>query len=147
MKKIAISFVSGCILAVASTAVFALEEPAANPVDIAHVLDTLQQQGYIAVHEIKLDNNVYEAEAIDSMGAKIDVKVNALTGAILEPKLPPSKMTMKDAIKKAENSGFKNIYSIESHDDGFEMKAFNHEGKKIEYHLNLNGQATTKEMR
>ena len=142
--KIGISTILvGSLMALASTAILADDMPAKS-MDMVNILTNLKDQGYVAVHEIKFDDNVYKAEVINSAGNEVKVKIDAQTGKVIEPKDKENTMSMLDSVKKAEAAGFKNIYAVESEDDGFKMKAVDKDGKKVKIHFDLSGNVTSK---
>lgn len=47
------------------------------------VTERLKQTGYTSIHELDLDEAVWDAEAVDAQGQRVEVRVNGFTGAIL----------------------------------------------------------------
>lgn len=135
----------GSLMALASTAILADDMPAKS-IDMVNILTNLKDQGYVAVHEIKFDDNVYKAEVINSAGNEVKVKIDAQTGKMIEStsKEKENNMSMLDAVKKVEAAGYHNIYAVESEDDGFKMKAVDKDGKKVKINLDLSGNVTSK---
>lgn len=142
-KQNIINLITGCVLACASTAVLADDMPA-NSMNMSNILSNLKNEGFVAVHEIKFDDKVFKAEVINSAGNEVDVRIDPLTGKILDPKSEENKMSMMDAAKKVEAAGFHNIYSMESEDHGFEIKAMDKDGKKTEIKIDAAGNMTSK---
>lgn len=141
MKKFAIGLIAAS-MALVSSVVFA-EDSTTQQTSQTHnasmmtVLSNLQKQGYVAVRKIELDENIYKAEAVDKLGRKVDVKVNAQTGSIQDPQTPPVKITMMDALKKAQASGLQQVTEIEATDKGFALEAINKDGKKVNFNIDI----------
>jgi uncharacterized membrane protein YkoI len=49
----------------------------------AEVTQRLQAAGYTAVHELDLDEAVWDVEAVDAQGQRLELRVNGFTGAVL----------------------------------------------------------------
>ncbi|MFZ5491509.1 MAG: PepSY domain-containing protein [Pseudomonadota bacterium] len=47
------------------------------------ITERLKGAGYTSIHELDLDEAVWDAEAVDTQGQLVEVRVNAFTGAIL----------------------------------------------------------------
>jgi uncharacterized membrane protein YkoI len=141
MKKFAIGLIAASMALVSSVSLAEnnnSQQTQTNNASMMTVLNNLQKQGYVAVRKIKLDDNIYKAEAVDKLGRKIDVKVNAQTGSIQDPQTPPVKITMMDALKKAQASGLQQVTDIEATDKGFELEAINKDGKKVDFNIDIN---------
>ena len=49
----------------------------------AEVTQRLQAAGYTSVHELDLDEAVWDVEAVDAQGQRLELRVNGFTGAVL----------------------------------------------------------------
>jgi uncharacterized membrane protein YkoI len=49
----------------------------------AEVTQKLQGAGYTTVHELDLDEAVWDVEAVDAQGQRVELRVNGYTGAVI----------------------------------------------------------------
>jgi uncharacterized membrane protein YkoI len=49
----------------------------------AEITQRLQAAGYTSVHELDLDEAVWDVEAVDAQGQRLELRVNGFTGAVL----------------------------------------------------------------
>ncbi len=107
------------------------------------ILQNLKSGGYVIVEKIKYDGGVYKADVIDAQGNDSTVTVDE-AGKVTAP-AKVTKITLMDAVKKAQAAGYNNIYYIEKEDHGFEIKAVGKDGKKMELEFNVSGNMTSKD--
>lgn len=53
----------------------------------AQLIQSLQQGGYSRIHDVEFDDGIWEAEATNSQGQRVDLKLHPQTGAVLREKL------------------------------------------------------------
>jgi hypothetical protein len=51
------------------------------------ITERLKAAGYTSIHELDLDEAVWDVEAVDAKGQRVEVRVNGFTGAILSSSL------------------------------------------------------------
>lgn len=114
------------------------------PIAVSKVLQSLEAQGYVAVRDVELDNGVYKADVISTDGAKQDIEVNAMSGAIKGHKNPPNHFSAIDIAKKVEDAGYQ-ITKMESDGDTYKVKSLDRDGKKTSLKVNaMTGDITKK---
>lgn len=111
-------------------------------VSMVVLLQNLKNSGYVLVKEVELDGNTYKVVARNSAGDKVKFKVDAQTGTIPADVAakPEKRLTMLEAVAKIKDSGYTYIQKVEFEDGKYNVKAFDKDGKKIEFHINpMNG--------
>lgn len=136
MNKFLIN-IAGVVLFCISGFAFAGDLPPTDSISMSTVLKNLQTKGYIAIHEVEFDDGMFEAKVVDAKGQFFKVKVNPTSGEITTNKdSAPVKLSMLDAVKKAESAGYQRIAKIESHRDGYKLKAVDKNNKEVELKIN-----------
>jgi uncharacterized membrane protein YkoI len=117
-----------------SSALFAFSVYAADvpqhAMPMSNIINKLTEHGYVVVNKIDYDNNVFHVEGIDKQGKEVKSDVDPASGKITDTSTDKAKLTLSQAVKKAEQAGYKNIYSIEASGDKFEVKALDKDGKE-----------------
>ena len=86
MKKLARKNLVGlAALAALVTGSFAVAQTATttNWMDPNDVIRSLESAGYTDVHDLEKDDGIYEAEATNSTGQKVDLDIDPATGNVL----------------------------------------------------------------
>lgn len=122
-----------------SFAVAAEDRLPTNSVPMSKVLRNLQEQGYSVVLKVELDNGMYDAKVMDAKGKELKINVAPQTGEVIKPKAQTARLTMMEAVKKAEEAGYKGIYRVTTSQNEYEMKGYDKDSKKV----SLNVDATT----
>jgi hypothetical protein len=126
-KALLLSFI---LLSGITSTIFANDVPQ-KTIPMTNLLKTLESSGYSIVRDVKYDDGMYKIDAINAQGKDVEAKVNPMTGDITQTKDGSMKLTILNAARKVEDSGYKNIYSIESSGDKFKVKALGNDGKKV----------------
>ncbi|NLY65522.1 MAG: PepSY domain-containing protein [Alcaligenaceae bacterium] len=61
--------------------------PAKNILSTKQVVNILEKNGYKRIHDIELDDGLYEAEAYNRKGQEVDIKLHPVSGKILRVKI------------------------------------------------------------
>lgn len=97
------------------------------------VINRVQGANYPVVKSIELTHGVYKIEAINRLGQEVDIEVDPTTLNIIKPKASNAlQINILDAINKVTQSGYHNIYKIESDDNSYEIQALDKDGNKVE---------------
>jgi hypothetical protein len=95
----------------------AIASSAALPVDQATA--RVSAAGYTPTGDVELDDGVYEIEATDASGRRIEVHVDAGTGEILSPLQPGQVALTIDQIRAGlARAGYADVRELER-DDGY----------------------------
>lgn len=60
---------------------------AAPVLNATQITQLLQQAGYTRIHDLELDDGVWEADATNAKGLRVELKIHPETGAVLREKL------------------------------------------------------------
>lgn len=105
------------------------------------IIKNLWDAGFNEINEIELKKDVYKAIVLNNAGKKIDLKVDAKTGKILN--LPakdkdPAPLTFEEAIVRVEKAGYTRVEKIKlDRVDAYDVIAFDSRGKKAELEVDL----------
>ena len=108
----------------------------AQPFQLSAIIQKLQGRGYFIFRKIELEDGAYSVEAINMQGDEEKLKINPQNGDIFEPKVNTTRITMLDAVRKVEATGYHNIYKVMSDGDVYDVKALNKDGKKVSLEVN-----------
>lgn len=135
------SLILGATLAMSAPIVMADTTTIASTgaIPMSKILTNLQEKGYAIVLKIELEDGSYKAKVIDSKGKELKINITPQTGEIIRPKAQTARLTMAEAVKKAEEAGYKNIYKVSSSSNEYELKGFDKDNKKV----SVNVDATT----
>lgn len=127
------TLILGASLALSSSMAIAAEDLAAtkDAMPMSKILNNLEQQGYSVILKVELDDGKYKAKVIDSKGKELKLNITPQTGEVIKPKAQATRLTMIEAVKKAEEAGYKNIYKVSSSQNEYEMKGFDKDNKKV----------------
>lgn len=132
-KQLFTTLVLGASLALYSSMSLAADDAiiTTNTMPMSKILSNLQEQGYSVVLKVELDDGKYKAKVIDAKGKEVKLNITPQTGEVIRPKAQASHLTMIEAVKKAEEAGYKNIYKVSSGHNEYEMKGFDKDNKKV----------------
>lgn len=139
MKKTILSLLTGCLMASVISVSLADNMPK-NPAPLSDVLTKLQSQGY-SVKRVQVQEGNYEMKATNQQGNRFEMAVNPTTGEILnstqkgnstEPQPQPGKLSALDAVKKVEQSGYHQVYKLETVSNEYDVSALDNNNKKME---------------
>lgn len=113
-----------------------------NAMPLSHALQNLSDKGYAIVRQVEYKDGIYKVEVINVQGKQVDVRINAQTGRPF--KLPENNtLTLLEAVKKVESSGYSHLYKVESEDGKYEIKALDAKGNKIKLEVDaMNGKVS-----
>src|SRR5688572_18236785 len=69
-------------LAVSAHLAFAQTAPA-NEMDVNQIIRNLETAGYTDVHDLEKDDGIFEAEATNTAGQRVELDIDPATGAVL----------------------------------------------------------------
>ena len=123
------TFAASIALAVASTAV-----TAAPVTDAAAALTRINDSGYVAPFELEFRHGVWTAEATTREGLRVDVLVNAETGAVnaVEERGGAGALTAAQVRERLTTAGYSNIRDVEFDDGFWEADATASNGDRVE---------------
>lgn len=121
---------------VASPLVLAEEVPA-NALPLSKIVENLQSKGYSVVREIEFENGLYVTKAFDPQGQTSKIRIDPISGKIVEPKAKATTLSLLDVLRRLENGGFHGISKISFERGQYEAIALDRDGKKVD--LDIDG--------
>jgi hypothetical protein len=109
----------------------ATNQPPENAMKMSQILERLQQEGYYLVKSIEYNGKVYEVEVLKNDGDKEKIEIT-INGEVIKANNDKKLMSLMDAIKQVENSGYKNIYKIKADAKKYEIKAYDKDNKQVD---------------
>lgn len=103
-----------------------------SSVPLSSILQTLQENGYISVKEVTLENNIYKIEAFDLAGQEFTFEVNATTGDFLNKPDNVNGITTQEAVLAVEKAGYGTITSIEADAKFYSIDVLDKKGEDVE---------------
>lgn len=100
----------------------------------ADVYDALAAQGYVDIDDIEFDDGMWEAEARRGDGRRIDLRLDARTGAIY-PEDGTTALSMADVEASLAAAGYSRVHDIRFDDGLWEADAFDADGVEWELYL------------
>lgn len=124
--------ISSCLFA-NTQGVWAADEPPKNTLPMSHIIQELKSSGVHVIKEIKFENGNYVAETVNPQGTEVKTEINPTTGKVnkTDNKSENIKLSILEAAKRVEGSGYKNIYKIDTSGTKYEVKAYDQQGKKV----------------
>ena len=116
-------------LAIGTTAAFA------TPItDAASALTRINESGYVAPFELEFRHGLWTAEATTREGLRVDVLVNAATGAVnaVEEGGGAGSLTAAQVIERLTAAGYTQIRDVEFDDGFWEAEATASNGDRVE---------------
>ncbi len=104
----------------------------ASTVTLSHILQTVQDNGFMSIKEVTLENNVYKIQAFDFGGQEFTFEVNAQTGEFLNKSNDENGITTQQAVLAVEKAGYKTIESITADNNSYSIYALNSNGEGVE---------------
>lgn len=111
---------------------------------IPQLHDRLEAAGYSAINDIEREKDGYEVKAIDRDGRRVELDVHPVTGEVLKTETKSDKssddsreqradwLTIPQLYGKLEAAGYTAIEDIEREKDGYEVKATDRDGRRVE---------------
>ncbi len=125
-----------------SQAAFAAAEPAKeveSQVSMSTVLQNLHINGYVIISKVELDNGIFAIQAMTPQGKSVAVLMKAHTGEIIQPKQNPApRVSLEDAVKRVEGSGYHDLYMVEFNGSKYVIKGLDEKNKKVKLKVNGN---------
>ncbi|KGQ18118.1 Propeptide PepSY amd peptidase M4 [Lysobacter dokdonensis DS-58] len=135
-------------LALASGVAFA-QQPATQPVQAAmtdaQVHAKLEAAGYTNVNDVKFEDGVWKADAKSADGNRVDVRIDAKSGAIYPDEQVAN---LNEASVKAQlaAAGYTNVHDVDFEDGIWNAEADDPNGKDVEVKIDpKTGQVIGKE--
>jgi hypothetical protein len=132
-KNVIASLVIGfCILFVMQNAFADKSSMLNNGMKISVAIQKLQAKGYKNIRKIEFKDGFYEAKVMTADGYKADLRVNTKTGVIENPAKELKWLSILEIVKKVQAAGYHDIYKIKFDDGGYEVAAFDKDGKDVQ---------------
>jgi hypothetical protein len=154
MKKTIFSFLTGCLIASTLSVCLADNMPK-NPEPLSEVLTNLQSQGY-TVKRVQVQEGKYQMKGMDQQGHRVAMSVDPSNGEILnstqksgtsEPlNSNPGTLSALDAVKKVEQSGYHQVYKLETGTSEYDVSALDKDNKKMELTVDMKSGKISKKM-
>ena len=120
----------------------------------AQVRERLVAAGYTQIEDLEFDDGVWEAEARNAAGQRVDLVIHPVTGAILAEtpdgsgSAPAGVLTAAQIRAALEAAGYTQIRDLEYDSDGYwEADARNAQGQRVELHIDPRTGAVLREER
>jgi hypothetical protein len=97
----------------------------------AQVRAKLETQGYSKVNDIKFEDGVWKADARSADGNRVDVRIDAKTGAI-HPDDQVANLSEADVRAKLATAGYTNVHDVDYEDGIWNAEADDPAGKDVE---------------
>lgn len=109
------------------------------------LLQDLKINGYNIISKVELDKDFFVVDALSPQGQKISVLMKSDTGEIKEPEINPMpQVLLEDAVRRAESSGYHDIYKVEYSGHQYRIKAYDQKDKKVKLKIDgSTGEITT----
>jgi uncharacterized membrane protein YkoI len=122
--------------------------PAGARLSVGQILSAVKAAGYTDVRKIEREHGVYEVDARDPKGWRVEVFVDAKTGGLvidpetgkprserLSDKVPSGPLDFEAVVAKVKAEGFPEVYAIEYEHALYEIKARDAAGRKVELYV------------
>lgn len=147
MKKHYLPLVSGLLLAISTqvaiaddssnsstaTDVVTTNSDNSSTMNIMNILTKLKEQGYPVIYKVEIDKGVISVKGLNLQGRDAKMKFDS-QGNLIEPtgaKQPQPGISLIDAVRKALDAGYKNVFYIDTEDEDYKIKAYGKDGKEV----------------
>jgi uncharacterized membrane protein YkoI len=114
-------------------------QAAMSVIPMSIVLQNLRMNGYYLVSKVELDNGVFAIDTLTPQGKAVSVLMQAHTGEIIQPKQNPAPhITLEEAVKRVEGSGYHDIFKVEYSGSKYIIRAYDQKNKKVKLKVNGN---------
>lgn len=127
MKK---TVILGALMLAAATA-FAQSAPPKEPLTQQQVRARLTEQGYTHINDVKFEDGVWKADARSAEGNRIDVRLDAKTGAVY-PDKQVANLSEADVRARLSAAGYTNVHDVDYEDGIWNAEANDPRGKDVE---------------
>lgn len=127
MKK---TVILGALMLVAGTAL-AQSAPPKEPLTQQQVRARLTEQGYTHINDVKFEDGVWKADARSAEGNRIDVRLDAKTGAVY-PDKQVANLGEADVRARLSAAGYTNVHDVDYEDGIWNAEADDPRGKDVE---------------
>ncbi|HEY0505752.1 MAG TPA: PepSY domain-containing protein [Lysobacter sp.] len=107
---------------------------AQKPLTQAQVRAHLAEQGYTHVNDVKFEDGVWKADAQSAEGNRIDVRLDAKTGAVY-PDEQVANLSEADVRARLSAAGYTNVHDVDYEDGIWNAEADDPAGKDVELKL------------
>lgn len=121
------------LLLLANGVAFAQTAPK-EPLTEAQVRAKLTGQGYTNVNDVKFEDGVWKADARSAEGNRIDVRLDAKTGAVY-PEKQVANLSEADVRARLSAAGYTNVHDVDFEDGIWNAEADDPSGKDVELKL------------
>lgn len=121
------------LLLLANGVAFAQTAPK-EPLTEAQVRAKLTEQGYTNVNDVKFEDGVWKADARSAEGNRIDVRLDAKTGAVY-PEKQVANLSEADVRARLSAAGYTNVHDVDFEDGIWNAEADDPSGKDVELKL------------
>lgn len=128
IATLAFPLILACSVCLADPALSSAHEP----VPLSNILQILQENGFISIKEVTLDNKTYKIDAFDLAGQEFTFEVNADTGEFLNKPDSFNGITTQQAALAVEKAGYGRIKSITADNKFYSIDALDKSGEDIE---------------
>lgn len=97
----------------------------------AQVHAELEAGGYTSVNDLKFEDGVWKADARSANGNRVDVRIDAQSGAIY-PDEQVANLTEADVQAKLAAAGYTNVHDVDYEDGIWNAEADDPEGNDVE---------------
>ncbi|KRG66894.1 hypothetical protein ABB27_12115 [Stenotrophomonas terrae] len=94
----------------------------------------LEAQGYTNVSDVKFDDGMWEADATNADGKKVDVKLDPRTGTVY-PDKAVSQLSEADIRAQLSSAGYTGVSDVKLDDGMWKAKGRTASGEKVEVRL------------
>lgn len=112
----------------------AFAEPGGSLLSAPQVRSLLTKQGYTLVTDMELDHGVWEADATNAQGIRVDVFVDPRTGQVISDE-PMHVLGASEIRKRLSAAGFRYVRDLELDDGVWKAEAFNAAGMPVDVML------------
>lgn len=112
----------------------ALAAPSDSLLSSSEVRSLLAHKGYTAITDLDFDHGVWEADATNAQGMRVDVHVDPRSGQILSD-APPRMLGASEIRDRLAAGGYKRIRDLEFDDGVWKAEAFSAKGMPVDVTL------------
>ncbi|MDH3597406.1 MAG: PepSY domain-containing protein [Rhodospirillales bacterium] len=115
---------------------------------VGRILSTVKAAGYTEVRKIEREHGVYQVDARDPKGWRVEIFVDAKTGGLvidpetgkprserLSDKVPSGPLDFEAVVAQVKAEGYPEVYAIEYEHAIYEIKARDAAGRKVELYV------------
>jgi len=104
----------------------------AQTLGLQQAVQKFETAGYTHVHDVELDDGLWEADVTRPDGSQGEIKLDPATGEIFDPASGRTVMNAPAIIAKLKEAGYANIQELEREGALWEAEAWSQEGTLME---------------